>query len=63
MTSPLLDFPSPGNPFASNRGQREEDNSIKMKTLLWKVGGGGVRVGECVEDGENSYDTVDNVAR
>lgn len=26
-------------------------------------GGGGVRVGECVEDGENSYDTVDNVAR
>lgn len=27
-------FPSPGNPFASNRGQREEDNSIKMKTLL-----------------------------
>lgn len=27
-------LPSPGNPFASNRGQREEDNSIKMKTLL-----------------------------
>lgn len=41
-------------------GDKGNDNSIKMETLLWKVASTR-RAG--ARDGENGYDTVDNVAR